>query len=75
MPPGGDPILLMADRPTTGGYPKIAQVATVDLTLLAQVKPGEEVYFREVSVSEAQRLYRQREGEIRLIKEGIALHG
>ena len=41
VPPDGQPIVLLADRQTIGGYPKIATVATVDLPLLAQARPGE----------------------------------
>ena len=41
VPPDGQPIVLMADRQTTGGYPKIAAIASVDLPLLAQKVPGE----------------------------------
>jgi KipI family sensor histidine kinase inhibitor len=41
VPPEGQPIVMMADGPTTGGYPKIATVVTADLALLAQVVPGE----------------------------------
>jgi allophanate hydrolase subunit 2 len=51
VPPDGQPILMMADAPTTGGYPKIATVVTADLPLLAQLVPGEgRVRFRPVSV-------------------------
>ncbi|GAX91544.1 biotin-dependent carboxyltransferase family protein [Effusibacillus lacus] len=73
VPPEGNPIVLLADRQTTGGYPKIAQVITVDLPIIAQVKPGEKVRFQEVSIDEAQELYRLREMEIHLLKQGIAL--
>ncbi len=41
VPPDGRPIVMMADAPTTGGYPKIANVVTADLPLLAQLVPGE----------------------------------
>lgn len=54
LPPGGEPILLMADRQTTGGYPVIAQVITADLPLVAQMKPGDDISFREVSIAAAQ---------------------
>ncbi|TVX86828.1 biotin-dependent carboxyltransferase family protein [Paenibacillus agilis] len=57
VPPDGNPILLMADRQTVGGYPKIAQVASVDLPILAQIKPGERIRFTEISMEEAQQLY------------------
>jgi len=40
LPPDGNPIVLMADRQTTGGYPKIANVASVDLPSLAQMMPA-----------------------------------
>ncbi|MCR8846390.1 biotin-dependent carboxyltransferase family protein [Paenibacillus sp. SC116] len=57
VPPDGNPIILMADRQTVGGYPKIAQVASVDLPVLAQIKPGERIRFAEISLEEAQQLY------------------
>jgi antagonist of KipI len=59
VPPDGQPIVLMADRPTTGGYPKIATLAGVGLPLLAQVTPGAgQVRFTPVSAAEAQSLLR-----------------
>jgi antagonist of KipI len=73
-PPSGDPIILLADRPVTGGYPKIADIIAVDLSILAQTPPGQSVRFREVSLREAQQLYAYREMELRLLKGGIALH-
>jgi antagonist of KipI len=57
VPPGGDPIVLMADRQTVGGYPRIAQVITVDQPLLAQAVPGTKVRFQEVTLADAQQLY------------------
>jgi len=45
VPPSGDPILLMADRQTTGGYPQIATVITADLPLAGQLAPGDSVEF------------------------------
>jgi allophanate hydrolase subunit 2 len=56
VPPDGLPIVMMADGPTTGGYPKIATVVTADLPLLAQALPGQgRVRFAAVEVEEAQR--------------------
>ncbi|MDO4321507.1 MAG: biotin-dependent carboxyltransferase family protein [Lachnospiraceae bacterium] len=43
----GQPIVLMADRQTTGGYAKIATVITEDLPLLAQARPGDTIYFKK----------------------------
>lgn len=61
VPPDGTPIILMADRQTTGGYAKIAHVVTVDLPLVAQRLPGETLRFTETSLHMAQQLDRQRE--------------
>jgi antagonist of KipI len=71
VPSEGNPIVLMADRQTTGGYPKIAQVITVDLPVLGQVKPGEKIRFKEVSLEEAQKLLRLQEQKIQLVKQAI----
>ncbi|WP_158598278.1 5-oxoprolinase subunit C family protein [Falsibacillus albus] len=59
VPPSGAPIVLMADRQTTGGYPKIAQVISRDLHALAQKKPGDTLSFEFISVKEAQRLIKE----------------
>ena len=40
MPPDGRPILLLADHPTTGGYPVVAVVHSEDIALAAQLRPG-----------------------------------
>lgn len=69
VPPGGQPIVLLSDRPTTGGYAKIATVASAGLPLLVQAVPGVgRVRFEAVSVEEAQAMYRQ---YIYNIDEGI----
>ena len=52
----GMPIILLADRQTTGGYAKIATVCTADLPLLAQAKPGDTIRFRAISLADAQAL-------------------
>ena len=55
VPPDGQPIVMMAGGPVTGGYPKIATVVGADLPALAQLVPGEgRLRFRAVSVEEAQ---------------------
>jgi antagonist of KipI len=59
IPPGGLPIVLMADSPTVGGYPKIGVVATSDLPILAQLNPGEAFQFEQTTVSDAQRRLRR----------------
>jgi antagonist of KipI len=57
VPPNGLPILMLADRATMGGYPKIATAALVDLPRLAQLLPGDRVRFRVVSREEARSAY------------------
>ena len=49
VPASGQPILLMADRQTTGGYPKIATVITADLPLAGQLAPGDWIQFTAIS--------------------------
>ena len=71
LPPGGAPIVLMADAQTTGGYPRVAEVITVDLPIVAQLKPGDRLRFRLVSVDEAQAEYLDREGELQQAKAAI----
>ena len=46
LPPGGRPVVFLADHPVTGGYPVVAVVITADLPALAQLRPGEEVHLR-----------------------------
>jgi allophanate hydrolase subunit 2 len=53
LPPGGDPIVLMADRQTTGGYPRVANVITADICRLAQLAPGDSFRFHFVTHEEA----------------------
>jgi antagonist of KipI len=53
VPPSGQPILLMADRQTTGGYPKIATVITADSGVAGQLGPGDTIQFEEVNQAEA----------------------
>jgi len=57
IPGQGQPIILMADRQTTGGYTKIAAVIYADLYKVAQAKPGDLMRFSRVSIEEAQDIY------------------
>ncbi len=63
----GMPIVLLADRGTTGGYTKIATVISADLAGLAQATPGDTVSFQPVSVEEAHQALRQQEDRIQLL--------
>jgi len=74
VPPSGKPILLLGDCQTIGGYPKIAHVITVDLDAAAQLRAGDAMRFREVSLPHAHRLLLEREREFELFRVGISLH-
>ena len=63
------PIVLMADRGTTGGYTKIATVISVDLARMAQAAPGDTVLFRSVSLEEAHQAQRQQETMLQQFRE------
>jgi allophanate hydrolase subunit 2 len=58
------PLVLMADRQPTGGYPKLGHVVRADIGRLAQMRPGETRSFRAVSVAEARAALLAREDEI-----------
>jgi biotin-dependent carboxylase-like uncharacterized protein len=59
VPGSGLPIILLADRQTTGGYPKIATVISADLPALGRLVPGARLAFTAVSVAEAEAAHRQ----------------
>ena len=54
VPSSGQPIIMLGDRQTTGGYTKIANVISADFRILAQLKQGDKVRFEQVSVKFAQ---------------------
>ena len=58
VPSNGHPIVLMADRQTTGGYTKIGTIITADLPRLSQLPVGDGINFNLVSIEEAQEIYR-----------------
>lgn len=69
----GNLVILMADAQTTGGYPRIAIVAAVDLPNCAQLRPGDRIQFSEISMDKAEDLYLEREKRMRQIQLGIML--
>jgi antagonist of KipI len=73
LPPDGNPIVLMADRQTIGGYPRIGEVASVDLPLLAQLKSADKLAFRQISLPEAQELVHAQEKALALIGEAVKM--
>ncbi|MBI2461849.1 MAG: biotin-dependent carboxyltransferase [Candidatus Rokubacteria bacterium] len=60
--PGGQPIVLLVDRQSTGGYTKIATVITPDIARIGQTKPGHGIRFRRVSLAKAHALLRAEAG-------------
>jgi antagonist of KipI len=56
VPAHGNPIIMMADRQTTGGYPRIANVISVDLPYLAQLQAGDKIRFQEITIEESHNL-------------------
>ncbi|MDJ0365457.1 biotin-dependent carboxyltransferase family protein [Hymenobacter sp. H14-R3] len=73
VPAGGQPIVLLADRQTTGGYPRLAQVITADLGRLAQALPGTLLRFQPVALAEAQALYLAQEQRLRALARAVYL--
>lgn len=71
VPADGQPIVLMADHQTIGGYPVIAQVAAVDLPILAQARPRSRVSFAAITHEDARNLYIERERNLRLLDQLI----
>ena len=59
VPADGQPIILLTEYPTIGGYPKIANVASVDYNLLIQKTPGEKIFFELIKLREAEQLYKE----------------
>jgi antagonist of KipI len=58
VPADGQPIILFVEHPTTGGYPKIANVISADWCRVGQLRPRDEVRFQFVSIDEAVQLLR-----------------
>jgi biotin-dependent carboxylase-like uncharacterized protein len=71
VPGSGHPIVLMADRGTTGGYPKIATVISADLPLLGRLPPGAELRFKAVTHSEAIEALRTQDAMLASLKTSI----
>ena len=73
VPADGAPIALMADHQTTGGYPKIAEIAAADAPRLAQLAPGAALRFARCTLEEALRMRREGRRRLEATRRGIAL--
>jgi biotin-dependent carboxylase-like uncharacterized protein len=72
VPGTGQPIVLLADHQTVGGYPKIGTVISADLPRLGRQRPGEILHFTAIPVEEAEGLRRSQETALRRLIEAIA---
>ena len=59
VPADGQPIILLTDYPTIGGYPKIANIISADYNLLVQKTPSEKIFFKLIKLHEAEQLYKE----------------
>ena len=71
VPHGGQPIVLMADAQTTGGYPRIACVIEADLYHLAQIRLGEPIHFIRCTLAQAQQAYKEQRIYLHQLEQGI----
>jgi antagonist of KipI len=72
IPGHGAPIIMMADRQTTGGYTKIATVITSDINIVGQLKPGDSVSFKSIDIVEAHKVYKEYMKNFDVIREYVA---
>ncbi len=68
VPSSGQPIVMLADRQTTGGYTKIANVISADFRVLGQLKSGDKVRFEKISLSAAQEALLAQRASLRLLR-------
>ncbi|AQW20926.1 hypothetical protein PL11_002835 [Lentilactobacillus curieae] len=71
IPNDGQPIVLMVDRQTTGGYPVIAAVSSADIPLLVQSQPGTKLRFKEISLSESTELIKKQSQQLNKLQNQI----
>ena len=72
VPADGSPIVLMADHQTTGGYAKIAEIASADIPRLAQLRPGQQLRFTPCSLAQALALARTARGTLATKTQALA---
>lgn len=72
VPAAGQPIVLLPSRQSIGGYPRLAAVATADLGVIAQLRPGDTVRFSEIALSTAHDLLLAQSRDLGRIRLGLA---
>jgi allophanate hydrolase subunit 2 len=70
VPGDGKPIIILTEL-VTGGYTKIATIISTDLPKVAQLKPGDRVRFKPISIEEAHHLLKEQEERLRIFKKNI----
>jgi biotin-dependent carboxylase-like uncharacterized protein len=73
VPGNGQPIVLLADHQTTGGYAKIATVISTDIPLLGRLRPGQEIRFSVVDIAEAERIRGSRETALQSFEDSMSV--
>ena len=73
VPPDGQPIVLMSERQTIGGYPQIGHVISADIPKLARAWPGTHVRFREVDLDEARHAWNELQRDLGILKVGLMM--
>ncbi len=73
VPPDGQPIILMAEGQTIGGYLQLGQAASIDLPKLAQARPGADIVFRVVDITEAQAARMRVAADLTRLQVGLGL--
>lgn len=71
VPGDGKPIIMMADRQTTGGYTKIGNIISIDLPYVAQLKAGDKLTFERIDITNAQRLMQKKNDEIMSLADDL----
>jgi antagonist of KipI len=74
LPPDGNPILLLADAQTIGGYAILGQVIAADLPLAGQLRPGDSVQFEPTTIAAAHQMLRQQHEMLATVRSGIHSH-
>jgi biotin-dependent carboxylase-like uncharacterized protein len=71
VPTAGKPIIMLADRQTTGGYAKIASIINVDMPMIAQCKAGDQIRFQKTDIETAQKAFRDQRAKYRAMREAF----
>lgn len=74
LPFSGEPVLLMSDHQTTGGYPRIGHVVSADIPLAGQLGPADRIAFHLVDVAEAHKLLLAAEHDLAILRAACRLH-